>query len=71
MEIVEGGQKEIKQMTPIQQRLTERYKGYKQKDLYEQKKDILKEIKNNSDDYLLQEYKADIQELKRYYPDLR
>lgn len=58
-------------MTAIQQRLTERYKGYKQKDLYENKKDILKEIANKDDDYLRREYSADIHDLKRYYSELR
>lgn len=57
-------------MTTIQQRLTERYKGYKQSDLCEPKKDILKDISNNDDDYLRREYSADIHELKRYYSDL-
>ena len=57
-------------MTNIQKRLTERYKGYKQKELYEAKKDILNEIKNNSDDYLKIEFGADINEFKRYFNNL-
>lgn len=58
-------------MTVIQQRLIERYKGYKQKDLYQPKKEILNNIRTNSDSYLKEEYKADIQELSRYYSELK
>ena len=58
-------------MTPIQQRLIERYKGYKQKDLYSPKKEIILEIENNTDTYLISEYEADLIELARYYPELK
>lgn len=58
-------------MTAIQQRLTDRYKSYKQKDLYQNKKDILKEILNSSDDYLRKEYEVDLYELAFYYSDLK
>ncbi len=57
-------------MTNIQKRLIERYKSYKQKDLYECKKNILNEIKNSSDSFLLKEYSVDIYELKRYFNDI-
>jgi hypothetical protein len=58
-------------MTAIQQRLTERYKGYRQKDLYQPKKDILKDILNNDDEYLRTEYSADLHELRRYHSELK
>ncbi len=57
-------------MTNIQNRLIERYKGYKQKELYRPKKDILNEIRNNNDEYLLMEYAVDIYELKRFFNDI-
>lgn len=57
-------------MTNIQKRLTERYKGYKQKELYQPKKNILNKIKNNSDDYLRVKFKVDLYELAFYYNDL-
>lgn len=58
-------------MSEIQKRLTERYKGYKKKDLYQPKKEILADILNNDDDYLRLEYSADLHELKRYYNEIK